>query len=422
MTLAVIELNDQSLLIQAEDETRYSEPGYARLTDNGIVTGDEARENAWLDPLHIHNQYWCHLNQTPLAHHHKFARHHGDIAFAQLRQLWNQAGSPEELILLAPGNFTRAELSLLLGLVGALPATTKAVIDSAVAASLDAERNTIFIDLHLHETVISVCGPDNGEVRILDEEIFPGIGMSQIHNSVARHISDTLIESYRFDPLHSSRTEQAIYDQIPQWLTRLGWEKDVTITLESEKGELPCILHRDAISLLIRERLASLNPFMDEWAGCDIVLAHNSGVLAGLVDGFSAARVARATAGTRRILERKSEILASIDSLVRVRELPGGPMGVKSEKTRNGTDLATHLLCGEVAMPLSRPLSVRLSDSGATLVSQLDPNSALTIVRRGERLETLHSASDVSIPRNCRPGDMIEVGGEKLRLIRVTDD
>ena len=43
MTLAALELNDQSLLIQAEDGALHAEPGFARLTGEGIVTGEEAR-------------------------------------------------------------------------------------------------------------------------------------------------------------------------------------------------------------------------------------------------------------------------------------------------------------------------------------------------------------------------------------------
>ena len=36
MTLAALELNDQSLLIQAEDGALHAEPGYARLTSEGM--------------------------------------------------------------------------------------------------------------------------------------------------------------------------------------------------------------------------------------------------------------------------------------------------------------------------------------------------------------------------------------------------
>jgi hypothetical protein len=112
MTLAALELNDQSLLIQSEDGAQFAEPGFARLTGNGIVTGEEARAVAWREPQHVYNQYWCHLNQSPLTGRHRLARHHADIAFAQLRKLWEHAGAPESLIVLAPGSFSHAQLSL----------------------------------------------------------------------------------------------------------------------------------------------------------------------------------------------------------------------------------------------------------------------------------------------------------------------
>lgn len=420
MTLAAIEFNDQSLLIQAEDETRFSEPGFARLTGEGVVTGDEARAVAWCEPQHMYNQYWCHLNQTPLANRHRFARHHGDIAFAQLRKLWQQGGSPDSLILLAPGSFTRSQLSLLLGMVQALPAQPRLVIDSALAACLDAEEDTLYVDLHMHESVLTVCSLADGAIRIIDQEIFPGTGISQIHNSVARHISDFLIESYRFDPLHSSSTEQAIYDQIPHWLTRLRWEPDVTIKLESDKGELPCILRQDAIKRLICERLASIRPFIEEWQGCKPVLAHHSGLLAGLMDEFADARVARRSAGTRRVLARHPEIRAQIDGLYRVRKLRRD--GEEAAHRMNGEPLATHLLWGELAMPLSKPLSIRLTENGPRMENVLDKDAALTLVLRNRSLEALHGAADGSLPRDCRPGESIRVGGHELKLIRVFDD
>ena len=87
MPLAVLELNDQSLLIQAGDGPVHAEPGFARLTSEGIESGQGARAFAWHEPQYSYNQYWCNLNQTPLAASHQWARHHADIAFGQLKQL-----------------------------------------------------------------------------------------------------------------------------------------------------------------------------------------------------------------------------------------------------------------------------------------------------------------------------------------------
>ena len=106
MALAVLELNDQSLLIQADGGPLHVQPGFARVTASGIECGEDARASAWREPQHSYNQYWCHLNQTPLVASQQWARHHADIAFAQLKSLWDSAGSPETLLILVPGSFS----------------------------------------------------------------------------------------------------------------------------------------------------------------------------------------------------------------------------------------------------------------------------------------------------------------------------
>ena len=87
MSLAIVELNDQNLLIQTERGLLHCEPGFAQLHSVGIETGERARATAWQQPQHSYNQYWRQLNQLPLPSKQKWARHHGDIAFAQLKQL-----------------------------------------------------------------------------------------------------------------------------------------------------------------------------------------------------------------------------------------------------------------------------------------------------------------------------------------------
>jgi hypothetical protein len=421
MTIAALELNDQMLLIEAEDGSLHAEPGFARLTKDGIVTGETARAVAWREPQHVYHQYWCNLNQTSLPIRHRHARHHADIAFAQLRALWQGAGSPTSLIVLVPGSFARDQLSLLLGMVEALPSVASAVIDSALAACADAQQNTLFVDLQMHESVLTVCQPRGDAISIVDQEVLPGLGMGQLQNALARHISDLMIGSYRFDPLHSSETEQAIFDQIPHWLTRLGWESDVSIKLSTEHGEHPCILNRDVIKSLIGERLASVRSFLEKWQGCVVLLSHASGLLTGLVDEFSEARVAGQTAATERCLLRYEEILEQVDDLYRVRSLPRSE--TDNETTgMNGQSLATHLLFGNRALPLDQPVSIRLGEDEPHMSSEWDENAALTVVIRDQTLETLQRSADVSLPRSCLPGESIRIGGHELKLIRVGND
>ena len=117
MSLAVLEMNDQSLLIQTDGGVLFAEPGFACLTAEGIETGESAHALAWRQPQHGYNQYWSQLNQAPLAAKHQWARHYADIAFAQLKHLWQSAGSPQSLIALVPGSFSDDQVSLLLGMI-----------------------------------------------------------------------------------------------------------------------------------------------------------------------------------------------------------------------------------------------------------------------------------------------------------------
>ncbi len=421
MTLAVLELNDQSLLIQAEGGPLHAQPGFARVTASGIECGEDARASAWREPQHSYNQYWCHLNQTPLVASQQWARHHADIAFAQLKSLWDSAGSPETLLILVPGSFSDTQLSLLLGLVSALPAKAHAVIDSALAACLQLEQDILFIDMQLHQTVLTLCRPEEKAVSIIDQEVFPDLGMIQIQNSVARYISKLLIDSDRYDPLHASGNEQTIFDQIPDWLTRLRWEKELSATLHSEQKELPFILRQDEIKNLIGERLVNIRAFVARHPGCLPVLSHASGLLAGLSNEFSTAEVTGQTAGIDNSLAHYRLMSDTDESVYRVRSLvrsdPGTRVAVAVGR------LATHVLYGDQALPLAKPVSIRICEKDLQLVNEIDKQAALTVVLRNRQLEAVHRAPgmDASLPQNCVPGEAIIVDGHQLRLIEVQD-
>ena len=115
MTLAILELNDQALLIQSEDGQSHIEPGFAQLTATGIESGDSARANAWKNPQDSFNQHWRQLNQLPLPRKQNWARHHGDIAYAQIKHMLESVGSPSNVILAVPGCFTDDQLAAIIG-------------------------------------------------------------------------------------------------------------------------------------------------------------------------------------------------------------------------------------------------------------------------------------------------------------------
>jgi len=419
--LAVIELNDQSLLMQAEEGQLLQEPGFAYLSSTGIETGEAARACAWREPQNSFNQYWCQLNQVPLPAKPRWARHNADIAFAQLRKLWQNAGQPQSHIILAPGSFSDAQVSLILGMVKALPAEPMAVVDSALSACLNQTRDTLFVDMHLHQTVLSLCRFAGNALSVVEQEIIPDLGMMVVHNRLTRHISNLLIKSSRYDPLHTSEGEQKMCDQLPAWLNRLSWERESTLSLTTQQGDLPFILRIEDVQQLLTQPMAKLRSVIGRHGSSHLVFSHASRLLPSLFEEWSAAEVTPQSAGIDHVLGNRGSLIDQLTGLQRVRSL-------RLETIRTGESaappkLATHVLFRGRALPLHSPLSISITDDDVQLANRMDTNAGLTLVLRNRTLEVVHQAPgfEFSVPENCHPGEPLLVGGHRMKLIEVLD-
>ncbi|MEM1411740.1 MAG: hypothetical protein AAGH19_05210 [Pseudomonadota bacterium] len=420
MSEAILELNDQALLIQTDGGALVAEPGCARLTYEGVITGGEALSRAWLEPQHTHDQYWAKLGTAPLALPHPWARHNADIAYAQLRALWQQAGEPDALLLLVPGSFSDAQLSILLGMAEALPARVLGIVDSALAACWHATGDVLYVDMQLRHTVVSRCVRSPGRVTIVDQEILPDLGMAQLGNTLARQVSDLLIESHRYDPLHTSEHEQEIFDEVPGWLGHLRWESELSASLETDLGPLAFVLRREEVAHGMEERLSNLYSFARRHADTRTVLSHASAPLVGVAPAFKGATVA----GQTVCMDNGFELLGQLPD-------PGGGLtrmsalrtATESDTERGPTVLATHLLCGTRALPLASPVSVRLETGQPRLSRGIDREAALSLVLQDGMLEALHHApeAEAQLPPTGAPGGEVVLSGHRMQLIEVRD-
>ena len=421
MTIAILELNDQALLIQTEEGRSHIEPGFASVTPSGIESGDKAWAMAWQNPQDCFNQYWRQLNQLPLPRKQNWARHHGDIAYAQIKHMLESVGSPSNIILAVPGCFNEEQLALLLGLAQAIPVQVDAVIDSALATSLHAQTETLLLDMQLQQSVVSLISETNGNIVVSEQEIIPDLGIISIYNGVSRHISDRLIDDYRYDPLHTSESEQTIYDHLPAWLRQLGWQNDLSINLPSPRGELPIILHRKEVAIIIEERLASLNGIIEKHPNAQITFAHSASLLQAILPRFSGAAVMSQTNGVDNCLTAQREIIATSETLHRITCLEKA--GGESKNVKPKPPCATHLLYQDQAWPLDKPLSISLQDGQLILTNSIDKNAALVVVIKDQALRIIHqsAAVDTQLPRHCEPGQRLTLASHKLRLIEVSN-
>ena len=426
MSLAVLELNDQALLIHTEQGQSISEPGFAQLTSKGIETGEVARSIAWRSPQSSFNQYWRQLNQLPLPSNQRWARHNADIAFAQIEQLLNATAAPEKLILSVPGSFSDEQMSLVTGLIDASSSQLYAVIDSALAAGLDCQNQTWIVELQLHQTVVSLIQPQDkgtqGSIEVVQQELIPDLGIMTIYNSVARHISNSLVTDYRYDPLHNSEGEQTIYDQIPTWLSTLTVKPEVTISISSPKGELPLVLRKHKIEELIEGRLAKLTEILESTEKNDVVFTHSGAIIGRLVSRFATARLLSADQGCRNCFSVQQEIALDSEQLHRIRSLKTGLLLDKiTINQTHQSGYATHLLYNNQAWPLATAISIYLKNDQLSFKSGADKDATLALMISDSELGVLYQqpGNEVLLPKSSQPGGSIVIAGHKVKLIEV---
>ncbi|MFQ3345442.1 MAG: hypothetical protein ACI97G_000897 [Porticoccaceae bacterium] len=428
MSLAVLELNDQALLIHTEQGQSISEPGFAQLTSKGIETGEVARSIAWRSPQSSFNQYWRQLNQLPLPSNQRWARHNADIAFAQIEQLLNATAAPEKLILSVPGSFSDEQMSLVTGLIDASSSQLYAVIDSALAAGLDCQNQTWIVELQLHQTVVSLIQPQDkgtqGSIEVVQQELIPDLGIMTIYNSVARHISNSLVTDYRYDPLHNSEGEQTIYDQIPTWLSTLTVKPEVTISISSPKGELPLVLRKHKIEELIESRLAKLTEILESTEKHDVVFTHSGAIIGRLVSRFATARLLSADQGCRNCFSVQQEIALESEQLHRIRSLKTGLLSDKiTINQTHQSGYATHLLYNNQAWPLATAISIYLKNDQLSFKSGADKDATLALMITDSELGVLYQqpGNEVLLPKSSQPGGSIVIAGHKVKLIEVNN-
>ena len=419
MSLAVIELNDQNLLIQTDQGLLYGEPGFAQLTKIGIVTGDTARASAWQQPQHSYNQYWRQLNQQPLPSPQQWARHHADIAFAQFKHLLEAAGSPENIILAVPSTVSDEQLSLLLGLASAIPVQVKAVIDSALAVCAQQTESTLQVDMQLHQTQVSLIDCSAGTNTLSQQQTLPDISIMQLYNAVARYISDRLVEDYRYDPLHSSATEQALYDQLPDWLMQLAQQDKLSINLSSPQGDLQLLLQRHTIAELFAQRLSGLIALIEKYHDAQLCFSHGARLVPMFLSLFADASISPEAIGLENC-HRLQQILCD-QPLQRIQQIQLSKTPVNSSNKTSRR--ATHVLYDNKAYPLHQALSIERENKRLRLANKHDTEAALVIVMENQQLKILHQHQDLEIklPQRCEPGTQLKIAGHCLSFIEVSN-
>ena len=175
-------------------------------------------------PAHINNRFWDQLSLDPLPKPTSVARHHADLAYSHLAQIWDQIRSEtEEVIMAVPGSFDRQQLGLLLGIANECRMPVGGLIDTAVAASSKSSNSSdrlLHLDIHLHRFLLTELERGTNLRRTRVRQLTKA-GHLALKETWVEDIADAFIRTTRFDPMYSAASEQLLHNRLPIWLSEL---------------------------------------------------------------------------------------------------------------------------------------------------------------------------------------------------------
>ncbi len=244
MAIALLDINDSNLQLW-HGNTHVQSPGYALLVDQQYRFGNPARAAARLQPRDINTRYWWQLSTEALQPALGPARHTGDLVHAQLQELHQQGGQPQEVMMAVSGSMQRDQLALLLGIVQQCPFTVVGLVHRSVAlASLyDTAGRLFHLEIQLHQAVITELAQQRGQIELQRSLPLPGTGLLQLQEKLVEIIATAFIRQTRFDPRRKAITEQQLYDALPDTLRALGRDSETNIEVNGfqarvTRGEL----------------------------------------------------------------------------------------------------------------------------------------------------------------------------------------
>jgi hypothetical protein len=248
MAALAIDINDAGLVVANDSALIAVEPGFARIERGKIVTGDAAKAGARLQPRQTSNRFWSALSLEPGSAGADLGKSAAELAYAQLDSLWRRVGNgATDVVLVVPGAYRTEQLGVLLGLAQECGMPVRALVDTAVAASVRPYpgRQLMCLDAGLHRASVTLL--EQGADAQIGAEHSLNQGLAGITDAFARRIADLFVRATRFDPFAHAETEQQLYDRLAQWLADLQRDGRADLKLQYRQDEVGVTAERDAV-------------------------------------------------------------------------------------------------------------------------------------------------------------------------------
>lgn len=451
MSLKVIELNDNAIRVGDENGIILQSPGFALAVGDELELGDAAQRQARIQPTNSYNKYWHELSLEPISHGNGI-RHQADLAYAHLLYLARLGKIDDDVIFAVPGNFTRQQLSILLGLAKQSPFNPVGVVDSALAAAISTDHgdSVICADIQLHQVVLTKLVTANDQLRTDSVIQVPGVG-SQDFMSLMMHLATGLfIQQCRFNPQHDAESEQQLYNALPHWLRQDDSNKSsLLLELKTQHAVHTAKMPRESLLNNLSGHYKNIGQQIAALAAGRNVQLLISGELAELpgftasLAGYNSMKILNPGTVSAACLDYREHIIRTEDAIHLVNSLPIARVGrQKAISDSSGSEqsdaqqLPTHALFKNRAIAIScieiqnnEHLNGDASAANCITLSRADlPAHLGRIEKQNEEIyldsgkqEFLLNQVRVCGKQNLKLGDQVQFteGSEAIRFIQV---
>jgi hypothetical protein len=449
--LLAADLNDAEIIVVDDDEkVLYSEPGFALLEDDDLISGAEAYARASLNPRRIQHRFWSQLHTEPLSDkrfHHLSA---ADLVSHQLEQIWQRVASPgDQLAIAVPAYMSNENLGLLLGIATELGIPVVAMFDAAVCATRRHYENAVpvHIDISLHTSLLTRLMQE-GQAQVDRTQVIDDNGILLLQQSWLKVIAEGFVQQSRFDPLHTAETEQALQNKMPDWLNKACTAAIVPVELEyrgvRHQIEIESLELVAAAGPIYQSIVSSLRALFRAEETPAIQLSGRAARLPGLADTLKT-RVGGEVflldeGATARGLIKRCKPDQKGGGLTLSRHMPWdrAPVVVETQDDRGNEARPTHILFGHKAYSLQgKPLvlgSQAASDERWLNVQQEMPgmsrrhcvvsmDNGQFVVSDFSRYGTFLNGHRIDASAVLQTGDLIRIGtpGFEFRLISAEE-
>ena len=447
MALLAAHLNDAGLLFTDGERILCREPGFALLEDDGLVSGREAWASASLEPRRIQNRYWANLGTEALKDRRFQHLSTADLVSHQLETLWQRVAKPGDRLAVAVPAYMQSDgLGLLLGIAMDLDIPVVAMVDAAVAATRReyAHAVPVHVDLSLHSASLTRL-LQNGQAQYERAAVIDDAGMLNLYEVWLRLIAETFVQQSRFDPLHAAETEQALRDNILDWLAVASSRDTVAMEVEyrgiNHRAELESIEFVAAATTVYQTIVSNLRALYRAGETPALQLSDRAARMPGLADTLKA-RVGGEVfllepgATARGLVSRCTESSRGA-AVTLVRHLPWDQSRITVEVADdpNGAQ-PTHVLIGDNATPISsdalvigsqpaageRWLDLRQDIPGVSRRHcEIAAVNGKCVVTDQSRYGTFLNGHRIDGSASLQAGDVLRIGspGIELRMITV---